>query len=116
MTGDLTSKIKMSKEFVDALRASKPGTVSTSAADIESVIVEIMRSQQELRKLLKPVDQLPGKLQKLVRIFPHRERLLFLKLFNVWRSRFSKNIRQLNDSLSKQSAQLDALLGKKGPF
>jgi hypothetical protein len=114
MTVDLTSKIKMSQEFVDALRARTTDGVSASIVDIESIIIEIHRSQQELRKLLKPADQLPGKLQKIVRLFPHRERLLFLKLFNVWRSRFSKNIRQLNEALSKQSAQLDALLGRKG--
>lgn len=114
MAIDLTSKIKISQEFVEGLRSGNTASQKVSTVDIESVIVEIMKSQQELRKLLKPVEQLPGKLQKIVRLFPHRERLLFLKIFNVWRSRFSKNIRQLNDSLAKQSAQLDALLGKKG--
>jgi hypothetical protein len=113
MDHGLSKKQEDSKAFIEAFRNSHKKAEDLALVDIQSLILDITRTQNDLRKLIKPVDQLPTKLSKVIRVLPHRERLLFLKLFNFWRSRFSRNIREVNDRLTRQIAQLDTLLGNR---
>lgn len=113
MDQSLIKKIEESKVFIEDFRRTHKEDDDFAIFDIQSLIIDISRTQNDLRKLVKPVDQLPSKLSKIIRVFPHRERLLFLKLFNFWRSRFSRNIREINNRLTLQIAQLNSLLGTR---